>query len=171
MKFPNCLVKGNRSTLPQEKIKDLNYMYARHKPGVQWKEGDDFPDFATIRSKQSFNWSAYSIPVWTRFKNKKEYLNNYGVAGYSVNTIRNSGLINTLFENNTFSILHSPLDYNYSHCELNQLKDIPHKNKREIRYTFAVNCIRPIRPDQQIKLSRTLIDRLIMYYHRFLTKF
>lgn len=141
-------------------------MFARC-PGTEWHEGEDYPDFAYIRSRQSFNWSVFSIPIWTRFTDTKEYRKCYGVIGYKVDTIRGTHLINPIFENNTFDLCHKPIENNYSHCELSQLKTVPHKLKREIRMTFKHNCIRSIYPSKDPTRTQLFLDVVRMYFHRF----
>ncbi len=165
MEFPKCLLHNDRKTYPPEFILSFNYMFARC-PLCDWKEGEDYPDFARIRSSQSFNWSVFSIPEWTRFNDKKEYKANYGIIGYKVKTIRNTNLINAKFENGTFSLIHKPITNNYSHCELIQLKNVTPKDKREIRMTFKHNCIIPILPSTNRSIFQTFFDYLRMYLHR-----
>lgn len=170
MKFPKYLIHNGRQTYSSNLILSYNFMYARF-PLAEWKEGDAFPDFARIRSAQSFNWSSFSIPEWTRFNDKKEYKSGYGVIGYSVKTIKKTNLINPKFDNNTFSLIHKPITFNYSHCELVQLKEVTKKNKREIRMTFKHKCIIPIPPGKNRSRLQTLLDYLKMYSHRLHIKF
>ncbi len=140
-------------------------MFARCS-GTEWHAGEDYPDFAHIRSSQSFNWSVFSIPIWTRFTDTKEYRKGYGVIGYKVDTIRGTHLINHIFENNTFDLCHKPIENNYSHCELSQLKTVPQKLKREIRMTFKHNCIRSIYPLKDPTSTQIFLDFVRMYFHR-----
>lgn len=145
-------------------------MFSRHKPGAEWKQGEDYPDFNTIKADQSFNWSAYSIPIWTRFNDQKIYYADYGVMAYSVKTI--------LFikkrlnqHEDYFKLDHKPVDYNYSHCEL--LGDISDKNKterREIRMIFKHNCMVKFMPFEQMGYSLPWKEILMMYLHRIYSK-
>ena len=145
MDFPNCLVHNGRKIYPSALILSFNFMFARC-PMTDWVEGEDFPDFEKIKSNQSFNWSAFSIPIWARFTNLRVYKSDYGIIGYNVRTIRKTGTLNPKFENDTFKLEHKPIENNYSHCELVQLKAVAKKDKRELRMTFKHNCITPILP-------------------------
>jgi len=79
MKFPRTLIKPNKKAYPDYKIFSFHQMYIRHKPGYGWDENEDIPDYSTIEiaNNQSMNWSAWSIPAWTRFDNLKTYKKNY----------------------------------------------------------------------------------------------
>ena len=168
MTFPKSLIKGNRREFPEDKISTKNLMYARHKPGYDWNEGDDYPDLSKIKIDQSFNWSAYSLPCWARFNPNKVYQSEYGVVGYSVNKIRNP--INDLGESILVvnpNVNHKPEDNNYSHCELVLESPITKSLKREYRTALKHRSVVYLRPHQ--KPSKILfIDYLKMYWHKLL---
>jgi hypothetical protein len=138
MVFPECLLQGTRKKLPENRISNINLMYARHKPGSEWKDGDEYPDFSKIKSDQSFNWSAYSIPFWVKFNPKREYLSDYGIIGYSVRIIRLCHQLAEGMENleGIYGLRHAPDLENYSHCELYQKKGCSFQ-KREEGFPFC----------------------------------
>ena len=175
MQFPECLKRKGRKTLPEKKINNKNLMYARHKPGVQWKIGDEFPDFKQIRSDQSFNWSAFSIPVWARFNERQEFFYNYGVMGYSVHTIRNAHLYkqeNEQIPEKAFGITHKPLENNYSHCEIFPINAQTKIEKRSFRYYLVrINSKRKILPKQYVKKKKNFVEFFIMMGHRIIVWF
>lgn len=170
MRFPKQLYQKDRIALEEEKIHPLNYMYARHKPNVDWKIGDEFPDFSKIRSNQSFNWSAYSLPVWVRFNNQKEYYHGYGVMAYSVNTLKNAHLIDENISANMFGIRHVPEFNNYSHCELYETNNHSTKEKRAWRMMLKHNCQKHILPGQKNLWIKKMLGYSVMWYHWYLVK-
>ncbi|MDA3892586.1 MAG: hypothetical protein PF517_13055 [Salinivirgaceae bacterium] len=170
MRFPNCLSQKNKKVYPETKISLKNRMYARHKPSVDWKDGEEYPDFSKIRTDQSFNWSAFSIPSWAKFNDNKVYYSDYGVAGYSVDTIRNVHKYSSEFEPNSYGVEHKPLTYNYSHCEIYP-NNLTKKEKRAYRMLLKHNCIRPIYPRQENSKLKILYDYIIMFIHRMFVVF
>ena len=166
MEHPECLLQKGRKVYSPHFILSFNYMFARC-PRNDWESGEDYPNFGQIRSDQSFNWSVFSIPLWTRFTDAQEYRDGYGVIGYKVKTIRETHIINPVFENDTFNILHKPLLNNYSHCELAQLKEVTKKQKRDLRMTFKHKCIRPLYPLKDRSKTQLMFDYSRMYLHRF----
>ncbi len=170
MKYPKCLEQKNRNALPNERIKSKNYMYVRHKPNVDWKEGDTYPDFSRLKSDQSCNWSAYSIPIWARFTDEKEFKYDYGIYAYSVKTIIEEYRNFSKTDRNNI-IEHKPIQYNYSHCQLNIKKNISHKKKRELRLRFKIRSFSCLKPFENYKQYRIIIDFINMWRHRLLTYF
>jgi hypothetical protein len=171
MRFPNCLKQKGRPVLENKRIRLKNYMYARHKPNIDWIYGDPYPDFSRIRTQQSFNWSAFSIPVWTRFNDKKEFLSDYGVVGYCVRTITKTFEIDSKYENESYLLEHIPLEQNYSHCQMFKNKNFSNKQGRKIRLTFGHNAQVCLYPEEKYKQYKIWIDKIIMIYHRTLTFF
>ena len=165
------MCQNGREIIREEKLHLRNFMYARHKPNVDWKVGEEYPDFSKIRSQQSFNWSAFSLPVWVRFNNNKEYQSGYGVIGYSVNTIKNIHLINKDIPENLFCLHHVPENNNYSHCELYPPNKVSKKDGREFRMMLKHNCQKHILPERKVTWVKILMDFPVMWYHRFLFKF
>ena len=170
MRFPKLLIRNNRPCLSEYKIHNKNFMYARHKPGSEWIEGEEYPDFSKIKSNQSFNWSAFSLPVWVRFNHLKEYKNEYGVLGYSVNTIRNTNLFTRNLNENTYGVKHIPIDFNYSHCELFPI-NVDKKQKREFRLMLKNNCSKELYPHQKCDTEKLILDYIKMLRHWLLMKF
>lgn len=169
MEFPKWLNWGDRKVFPKNKILLVHYMYARHKPGSDWKENDEYPDFSKIRSTQSFNWSAFSIPIWTRFNDKKEYYQDYGVIGYAVQTIRYPNQFDSKVPNGIFDIKHDPADSNYSHCELYESSDSSTKiEKRAYRMALVHKCSIELKPLSTKSNLQLFLDYVIMYWHRSL---
>jgi len=170
MRFPRCLETKGRTPYPEHKINLKNYMYARHKPGYDWNPDEEFPDFSKISSYQSFNWSAFSIPVWVRFNDQKEYKKDYGVIGYSVNTIRNIHIIDKTLPLNSYGIKHKPEEFNFSHSELYPL-NITKKHKRIYRLNLKHKCQKKILPYSNVSRLRIFFDYFIMLKHRLLVFF
>ena len=169
MDFPKYLLQNGRITYPSNLIFSFNFMFMRC-PKIDWEEGDEYPDFSKIRSKQSFNWSAFSIPLWARFTDKMEYRAGYGVIGYKVRTIRKANSVNPILENGLFNIKHQPIETNYSHCELFTTKELGRKEGRDLRMTFKHNCIRPILPSMNRSKIHIFYDYMMMYSHRSILK-
>lgn len=167
MKYPKSLLANNRKQYPENRIHHKNLMYARHKPGSQWKDLEDFPNFESIRSDQSVNWSAFSIPVWVRFNDAKEYKSDYGVAAYSVYSIRNAHLYNEHLKENSSTVKHMPDDNNYSHCQFHH-KDLSKKGRRLFRMTLKHHCTPLIYPKTKYSKLNFLYDFLVMFRHRLL---
>lgn len=170
MRFPKCLCQNGRGTIDEDKIHPLNFMYARHKPGVDWMVDNDYPEFSKIKTDQSFNWSAFSIPVWARFNNQKHYYHDYGVMGYSVNTLKNSHLIDSNIPAGLFRIHHDPDPLNYSHCESYQPHQPSTKEKRAWRMVLKHKCQKHILPERKCSWLKIVSDYPIMWYHRLLVK-
>lgn len=168
MRFPKKLLQNERKTYDEEFIHSLNYMYARHKPHSEWKLGEDYPDFTKIKSDQSFNWSAFSIPVWARFNSQKIYQADYGVISYSVYTIRNAHLFDENVPANVFGIHHVPDPNNYSHCELYEINNHSKIDKRAWRMALKHRCHKPHLPEQKVTFVKILIGNTIMWCHRLL---
>jgi hypothetical protein len=169
MNFPKCLNWGGRKIFPEYKIISKHYMYARHKPGSDWKEEDEYPDFSKIRSTQSFNWSAFSIPIWTRFNDRKEYNADYGVIGYSVKTIRFTSKFDPQVADGIFEVKHKPDEFNYSHCELYEVSNLSNKTeKRAFRMALVHRCSKELRPYATKNTFDIWMDYIKMYWHRFL---
>lgn len=169
MKFPKQLIKKGRNIIPNNKIKSRNLMFARHKPGYDWNNKEGFPDFSKIKVDQSFNWSAYSIPIWARFNDKKEYKADYGIVGYSVGVIREPRIFEGYKIKVKPEVFHVPLEFNYSHCQLDNLNNLPKDIRRNIRYSFRNKCVISILPNQEISKLAILKDLIKMYYHRLLS--
>ncbi len=146
-------------------------MYSRHKPGIDWRIGDDFPDFGKIKVDQSFNWSAFSIPVWARYTDLKEYKSEYGILGICVRSIRKTHEINTIFDNNSWIVRHDPKQFNYSHCELHLLIELNRCQRRQLRMTLKHKATCLLSPQKEYKLRYLMGDYLIMLYHRLIFKF
>lgn len=164
MIFPNQLKPEHIKFLRNRKISIYHIMYWRCKPGSVWQQNSEVPDFLQIRSDQSFNWSAYSIPLWARFNDKMEFLKDYGIVGFRVSSIVSRP---KLFrqKRKAFKINHQPLPTNFSHCELdsNGLTTI---EKRNARY-FLGNCaIVYLKPDSQPSSCLQKFWKVKMYAHR-----
>jgi|GEM_PF-1622717 len=169
MKFPKCLEKRNRKNIQEKFLLFFNYMFARHKPYSQWLPEDEYPDFSQIRTNQSFNWSVFSTPIWTRFNNQRQYLKDHGVIGYKVKTIRNTSKYDPQFDDDTFLLKHKPDENNYSHCELYLNKKITHSQKRKIRITFKNECIKSYKPlENPPKKRKIIFGYILMYFHRLI---
>lgn len=168
MHFPKQLYQNERKTYGEESIHSLNYMYARHKPHSEWKAGEEYPDFTKIKSDQSFNWSAFSLPVWARFNNQKVYLAEYGVLGYSVYTMRNAHLFDEKVPVTVFGINHKTDPNNYSHCELYEVNNCSKADKRAWRMTLKHRCHKPLLPFQKVTFPIIAFGFPIMWFHRSL---
>lgn len=164
MRYPNCLIKKDRLTFSENYILSWHYMYARH-PKSFWDEESGYPKYEKISSQQSFNWSAFSIPIWVRFNDKKDYKKSNGVAGYFVQTIKNAHLIDPIIPPNSYGLRHFPLEYNYSHCELYP-DQIEKRFKRAFRMALKHKCKVIINPYSSSEKSNLIIDYLMMYYHK-----
>ena len=131
MKYPEELYRQGRPILDKSEISKKEFLYARHKPGHDWKIDENIPDYTKIKidpdnqdENQSYNWDKLSKHHWVRFNPLKEYLINYAVVGYLADTIRN--IEKYCFENNgvtavskgTLDVEHKPTEINYSHCQL-----------------------------------------------------
>jgi len=172
MRFPGWLRCQNCKPFPEDKIHFKNLMYARHAPN-HWEKRRKFPDVTQIRSDQSFNWSAFSIPVWTRFNNKKEYKENHGVCGYSVYTIRNAHLFNNNLPKNAYGVKHTPIETNFSHCELYSI-NVGRRNqklKNAYRHALKVNAKPKIYPYQRVSKFTNCIEFFKMLKHQILVWF
>ncbi len=169
MKFPKCLEQRNRKVIQEKFILFFNFMFARHKPYSQWLPDDEYPEFSQIRTDQSFNWSVFSTPIWTRFNNQKQYLRDYGVIGYKVRTIKCTSKYDNQFEDETLLLKHKPDKNNYSHCELYLNKEITRKQKRDLRYTLKNECIKSYKPLENPPSKRKIIyGYFVMYLHRLI---
>jgi hypothetical protein len=157
MLFPNSLLLKKRKTFDEKDILPEHFMYMRHKPGHDWKVGDEFPTYEKINMDQSFNWNVYSIPVWTRFNDQKVYSPEHGIMAYSVGTIKNISEYSADLPPNIVGIKHVPLEFNYSHCELYpngfepKAKTRKHKNlRRAIRHALTTDWKKKIDPYQKV---------------------
>lgn len=170
MHFPKSLYRKNRKQLSSTRINSINLMYARHKPGVEWKKGDEYPDFTKIKSDQSFNWNAYSLPSWVRFNDRKEYKADYGVLGYSVSTLKGKSKKNKDYKGLYF-IIHDPKETNYSHCELAICDgvSITKKQKRGYRMTLSHKSKKCLQPYQKSYLISHFTQYPIMLVHRIIS--
>ncbi len=141
MEYPEALYCNGRKKLDKAKIVNSNFLYARHKPGHDWNEEEGLPDFSKIKinpkkpsENQSFNWDQYSEPHWVRFNPQKEYLKEYAVVGFLVETIRNIKTFNDELENDFVDVEHEPVKINYSHCQLVCLEKLRLiKNNKPVR--------------------------------------
>ena len=167
MKFPSLLFQKNRKKLEASRIREWNYVFTRHKPSTNWNHDENLPDFATfkINENQSCNWCNYSIPIWTRFNDKQDYCSDYAVAGFKVNTIR--GLqVGSKF----FNVEHSPIQTNYSHCEIRTSEKLTKTEKREIRASLHQNCKTFLKPNETKSNLEIFICIISMFARRFLSK-
>lgn len=140
MEYPDELYRNEREPLQKSAILDHHYLYARHKPGYDWKEVEGLPDFTKIKidpddkdKNQSFNWEKFSEPHWVRFNPQKEYLKDYAVVGFLTETIRNIEQNSENLMPNLLDVEHDPDEINYSHCQLSCLekfKAIPTKKQK-----------------------------------------
>lgn len=143
MRFPFLLKRYGRRKFDERFIDAESHAYTRHKPGHDWKEGDDFPDFSKIKVDQSMNWSAFSLAIWTRFDGKGDYLKDYGVVSYRIDAIKNSVKYCDQFDRNPYKIIHCPENINYSHCQLEYCGEGNQANKtiRQLyRNMLSENC-------------------------------
>jgi len=143
MEYPDALNTNGRPTLSKEEILADNYLYQRHKPGIDWVEKEGLPDFSKIKidpkkpeNNQSYNWDRYSEPHWVRFNPQKEYQIEYAVVGYLTETIRNLKNYNSKLLNNFLDVEHVPVDINYSHCQLSCDRGATKSVRREMRKTL-----------------------------------
>ena len=166
MRYPNALFQRGRKRLPKERIRVRDFVYARHKPSTDWDHRNGLPDFSRIKIDQSFNWCDFSIPIWTRFNDEREYLSDYAVAAFGVKTIRESHKKCTLFDSQVLDVEHIPFPHNYSHCALIALKALSKKERRELRMALRHGCRVPLRPNEQQGIIGMAIDRIRMYVSR-----
>jgi hypothetical protein len=146
-------------------------MYARHKPGHDWDESEGLPDFSKIKlESQSFNWNIFSIPIWTRFNDKKEYFENYAVVGFSVETIRYTFKYNPQFQDHTLGLDHLPVKYNYSHCQLRMNRELNKLEKRELRLILKNKSVVPLKPNQKQGYLGLFKDILKMFYYKLYSR-
>ena len=141
-------------------------MYARHPESFWNQQAGEYLAFEKIRSDQSFNWSAFSIPIWVRFNDRKVYQENYIVVGYYVNTIRNTHKLKPELPPNSYGLKHDPIENNYSHCELYPDK-IEKKWKRAYRITLKHKFKIIINSHSNRSTLRMGLDYSTMYFHRF----
>jgi len=177
MNFPTQLLRCGRNQLPSKRILLFHYAFARHKPSHDWKEEDGLPDFSKIKIDQSFNWSQFSIPIWTRFNAAMEYQEEYAVVGYRVSTIRQTNKIQKQnrysqfeFEDLTLDIKHEPIDTNYSHCELVSVIDLDKTKRREIRMTLKHNSNVCLKPHEKRNLIHLQFDYFKMRILQYVSK-
>ncbi|NQU68148.1 MAG: hypothetical protein HQ510_09415 [Candidatus Marinimicrobia bacterium] len=169
MKYPTALLVRGRCQFPKNKIRHFNYMYARQKPSTDWNENDGLPDFTRIKTNQSYNWCIFSIPIWTRFDDKKTYLSDYAVTAFSVETIRESYKYGLETQSQVLEVKHKPMDQNYSHCEMNPLGNLNKTQRREIRMSLRHKCYVSLRPNEtQNKVGR-IVALFKMYAMRIIT--
>lgn len=168
MRFPLSLRTNGREALSSDKILRFHYAFARHKPSSDWNAQEELPDFSKIKLDQSFNWSIYSIPLWTRFDDSMNYKSDYAVVGYKVSTIRLTNRINPSFQNFIFDIKTDPLENNYSHIVLVTDPDlkINKTQKRELRMTLKHRCKVSLLPNEKQNFFRTFFDRCCMILSR-----
>ena len=169
MKYPTALLKRGRCKFNKEKIKPFNYLYTRHKPSSDWNETYGLPDFTKIKTNQSFNWCTFSIPIWTRFNDKKIYLSDHAVAAFSVKTIRESYKNSSIIPSQAFDIEHKPIETNYSHCELTSLINLNRTQRREIRMSFRHKCYVPLRPHETQNKILRIVALFKMHATRLIT--
>jgi hypothetical protein len=174
MNFPGFFLnKGKLSELPEKSILDSHFMYVRHKPGHDWNREDGLPDFSKIKigtdknERQSMNWNIFSIPIWARFNDKKDYNADYAVIAYSVDVIRHTSKFDTNFDDLSLSIIHDPIENNYSHCELIMNKKLSKSQKREIRMTLKHNHFIALLPGQEQSKLEIIKEIINMYFIRF----
>ena len=174
MNYPNELQQKNRSAKKTNKIHNHHWVYQRFPPS-QWGSDDEYPDLNQIKLNQSFNWSAFSIAEWVRFKEidgQISYDINQGVCGYKIGDIRKvkyEGITNII------DIKHVPILDNYSHCELISLNteiwnnDKKKKNKsvrREIRMQFKHCITLLLKPNEELKKIEKIKNYVKMYCDR-----
>lgn len=169
MKYPSSLLQENKKKLEPNRIRNWNYLYTRHKPSSDWNEEEGLPDFTKIKIDQSFNWCNFSIPLWTRFNDRKEYLSEYAVAGFQVKTIRFEHIKNSPFTTQVVDVEHIPEPTNYSHCQLIPKRKLTKTEKRELRATLRHNCIVPLKPNQTQSSIHRIFDIIVMLFRRLLS--
>ncbi len=124
MEYPRELYRNGRPKLPASDIESSHRMYMRHLPGYDWNMDEGLPDYTKIkidpenRNNQSYNWNKFSKPHWARFNPDCEYLPEYAVVSYLVDTIRRPDQYDNSIPANMIDIEHKPIEINYSHCEL-----------------------------------------------------
>lgn len=160
MQYPKELLRNHRDKLDSSDILDSHYLYKRHKPGHDWDENLDLPDFSKIRiepdnqnENQSFNWEKFSEPHWVRFTPQGEYLLQYAVVGYLTETIRKADIYDQRVEKDLVDVEHDPIEENYSHCQifcLDKLKQMQKaerkKQKRFIRLAMKHKALVSLKP-------------------------
>ncbi len=169
MNYPKCLYQKNRIKLEDSQIKNNHYLFMRNKPGYGWKIEDNFPDFNTIKLDQSLNWCRFSIPSWVRFNEEKIYQKENAVIGIKCEVIRYSKKYDNSLENFLWTVIHSPLEINYSHSELlaknqNYSKDI----RRALRITLKNKCIIYLKPNDEFNLLIKLYHLIKMLLYKIL---
>ena len=172
MQFPKTLEKKGRKKLSEKVILPFHYLYSRHKSISEWKEGEEFPDFNQIKVDQSFNWSAFSYPVWVRFNPEKEYMKNYGIMSYKVRTFRNLHKFSQILPEKSFGIKHEPEKNNYSHCELYAINiQVDHKrrdrkNRREFRHILSRHWNKKLNPLEEPNTKDIFNYFIILILHK-----
>ena len=164
MKYPTQLLTNGRDKLDRVLIKSDNLLFARHKPGYDWNDGEDLPDFTKIKldtivpeNNQSLNWDKFSEPKWVRFNTNQEYQKDYAVIGYLTASIRNISKANNNLTNDLIDVEHNPIDLNYSHCQLEcleKLKSIEGRKKiksikRLLRMALKHNAVVLFKPGEE----------------------
>lgn len=146
-------------------------MYARHKNGAEWNDLEDFPAFHTIKADQSFNWNAFSIPIWVRFTGSEELIfnENYGVVSYKVNGIREKKNYKGV-EKKYFNLLHIPEEKNYSHCQLESISAASKAERRDIRMTLKHCCKVIVKPNETYNEKAVKYDLLKMKFEQLILK-
>ena len=169
MKFPSLLLQNGRKKKSSTCIKNWHYLYTRHKPSSDWNHEEGLPDFTKIKIDQSFNWCNYSIPLWTRFNDVQEYLEDYAVAGFSAGTIRCEHQKYDLFDSQVVDVQHEPIETNYSHCELHPVRKLSKTERRALRASLRHHCVVPLFPGE--KRGRIIIafDIIVMYFRRVIS--
>ncbi len=174
MRFPKHLYSNGKenSPLDSSKIKFYQYLYMRVHHS-HWDDKDEFPGLNVIKTDQSLNWGAFSIPIWARFDDNKNYKIDNGVIGVKVKAIISNYRSN---HNNTDAnyplILHKPLQNNYSHCELNNyLKDISKSKKRDYRFNIKNNCKIFCKPNEIKMNSNSIKEHIVMYFNYLVSIF
>ncbi len=165
MNFPKGLLANSRAEYPEDFILGFHQVFSRFKPGTQWQLGEEFPNFESIRSDQSFNWCVFSEPYWVRFNDTKAYLEDYGVIGFCVKSIRIAHELNEKIKIEQYSIIHRPIETNYSHCELTRISrnadSTPSKaDFREFRIYLKNNCSRKLLPNREVSRLERIIGCL-----------
>lgn len=171
MRFPYLLKCRKCKPLPEKKINEKNLMYSRHAPDSEWKRGEEFPDTNQIKMNQSFNWSAFSIPVWVKFDPEKEFKRDHGVCAFPVYAIRKAHLYSPELPENFIGVEHDPKEYNFSHCQLYS----ENKPKRAIRMAFRLalkkNATPKIQPYTKVTFGSILVEFFRMIKHRLIVLF
>lgn len=180
MIFPKSLGKNERDRIEENLIPNCNLIFMRHKPGSVWKDKADFPEYSQISSDQSFNWGAFSIPLWVRFNDRGKYLEEYGVTGVTIKAVRESHKYNGNLPPNLYGLHHVPVKLNYSHSELYKInidnfqKRVIKEYKQEFRYHLKQRNKLKIFPNEEINYLRLRWHYLLMYRDRitfFLKRF